>query len=226
MDSAEFLKALLDVSPLSLSETARRAELSKGGLSVFARGKGYLGDIALERVLAVLGVQNGSLDPSRVHYWIVGADVEPLKQVCEMLFLGGGEIAGLWREGREGLDLRRAVDPGLWALYGSHARVVLKRKALAGSMPHAGLIGPENLPNFKWRGGKVGPRQMVSIPSPDFDQWSAGDVAPQQFDQLLLGTGKPTWEDVMQYARAQKWNPSYVLNLFEQARSASTKKKW
>lgn len=222
MDAATFLKSLLDLSPLSLSEVARRSSLNKGGLSVFARGRGYLGDSALERVFDVLGVSNGGLDPSRVHYWVIGADVNALRDVCKILFPSGGEIAGLWREGSEGVDLRRTADPGLWALCQGSARVVLKRKIFSGSMPHAGLVGPETLPNFRWRGGRAGASLMVSIPSDDFDRWAKGDVAVDEFDRLLGSNIVATWEDVRRAAGERKLTPSDVLKMISRAKKGTT----
>lgn len=225
MDAAGYLRALLDISPLSLSEIARRADMSKTAVSLFARGKGYLSEQARERVLGVLGVRNDRLTEDAVHFWVVGGDVEPIKRACELLFPHGGEIAGLWRQGRLGVDFRRAVDPGLWALHSPQARVVVKRTALMGAMPNAKVIGPSVLRSFKWRGGKVGSSQMVSIPIADFDRWSSGNITPSEFDQLLIRKRKASVDDVLQAAKMRKMTLDDVIKLIMEAGECSVKGK-
>lgn len=200
MDTLQLIQALVEVKKANVSALARSVGYERANLGAALAGRRNLPDSVRPVLLKELGVEHGHLALDQVHFWVVGSDLRPLLIIARALFVEELEIAGVWREGGGAWDPTRLLDRSLYAIYGRWARIVILRSGLVAALGGATPIGPESVPNLRWRGGSVGASTMVKLPTGAFDRWQKGEVTPDEFDRVLRKKTRYSWEDVRSLA--------------------------
>lgn len=80
------MRALIDLSPISMTKIANHAGVDQANLSAWFTQDRYLSDDAIERVQFVLGVDDDRLSTSKVFVWRVGRDFRQLQHLVKTCF--------------------------------------------------------------------------------------------------------------------------------------------
>lgn len=210
MDTLQLTQALVEVKKANVSALARSIGYERANLGAALAGRRNLPDSVRPALLKELGVEHGHLALDQVHFWVVGSDLRPLLVIARALFVEELEIAGIWREGGGVWDPTRLLDRSLYAIYGRWARIVILRSGLVTALGGATPIGPESVPNLRWRGGSVGASTMVKLPAGAFDRWQKGDVTLDEFDRVLRKKTRYSWDEVRLLAEDRDIAPDAV----------------
>lgn len=210
----DVINALIATTKMSVAEIAKRTGILRTNLMDGLAGRRGIPINKQQDLLATLGLENGLPIPDRVHYWQAGINLSSLQIAVNTFFPGGAEIAGLWREGGKVIDLNRAMDKQLFAIYDDRTLVILVRTSLGTLAPLSKPIGPETISGLTWRGGKVGSDTMVALPKETIADLMHSTLVDATSLRRLISC-EPTlgWNDVLAYLKQQWKTPKEALDV-------------
>lgn len=215
MSTATPIGLIQDMVKLSRNSTRGLASicaLSQPNLVAGLQGQRSLPADKLAVLIDALGMEADRLKPDQLHLWKIGSDLAPLEHALRVFMPDGGTIAGLWREGKRGMDFSRSFDKQMFALFDERNLIVLMRTGLGTHSLLAKKIGPETLPGFSWLGSGVGADLMVRLPQEIFSQLQGGIPVPISVMRQLLGsTPEINWEDVLQVLQRDWHTPREAM---------------
>lgn len=186
------VRALVEMSTQKQKDIAGTIGMDPGNFSAAMKGSKAISDRQMLALVKVLHLDaDGQLHTGRVHLWELGAHVQPLRTATDFLFPGGAFVAGVWREGKGDIDLRRILDLPLMAITDGKTRVVVRSRGY-GHLADPEPVTPETVPSLRRLTSKSAGERMLAIPTMRFRAWEKGEVTPKEFDQVLaLGHVQP-----------------------------------
>ena len=215
-------RALLQLSGKTSREVAAECDVTYTNFSSALRGVRSFPETKWPLLMLILGIDRNELEATKVHFWQVGADIEPLQVAIGLLFPNGAQIEGVRRSGGGVWDMRRAMDDVLFALTDGIHRVLIKRTGVGFMLRLNPLpISPETIPQLQLRMGKATQDTMLNIPVTDYGHWDQGNISIEAFDTIWndsASVATVTWNEVMVYAQRQQITPDQVLDILKSAR--------
>lgn len=179
------VQALVDLSTQKKKDLAAAIGMDAGNFSAAMKGSKAIQDRQMLALLKVLNLDgNGGLRAGVVHLWELGAHVQPLRTVTDFLFPRGAFVAGVWREGKGDIDLRRLLDLPLMAITDGAARVIVRSRGY-GHLADPEPVTPETVPALKRLTSTSANKRMLAIPTTRFRAWEKGEVTSVEFDRVL-----------------------------------------
>ena len=180
------VRALVAMSTRKQKDLAAAISMDPGNFSAAMKGTKAIPEHQLPTLLKVLGLDaEDRLPAGRVQLWELGAHVEPLRTATDYLFPGGAVVAGVWRAGKEDIDLRRILDLPLMAISDGRSRVIVRSRGY-GLLADPEPVTPETVPALRKRlTSKNADKRMLAIPTSRFRAWEEGEVTVQEFDKVL-----------------------------------------
>lgn len=210
---AELLKCIYRLRFKTVKQIAEAADLHFTNLMDAMAGRRPVTAEKFEDLSRALGLINGMLISDQVHYWVVGLELNDLIVAVEKLFINGCEVAGIWRQGGKAFDIKRVFDKQMFLVYDDYQMVVVIRKRIGVHAPIAQSIGPEVLPNAKWRGGGVGAENMLSLPTDIFKKLELGEITDPDILKKWLGARSVVnWSDVLDHIKDRWCDPKSALD--------------
>lgn len=213
------IKSLVSLSPLTTREIASRIGMHQPNLMSALSKSRELPKSKVSQLLDLLGVPNGEPEYNRVHFWLVGLDLNSLQYAIHRYFPEGATLAGLWRQGGGVWDLNRAFDQQMFVIYDQRCWVVVKRTGLGTLMPHSKPLGPETISGLEWRGGDVGAESMVSVPEKLYEKWIQGEVSMHDLTHVVAEESGIGWPEVIQMMNVLGIKPAEVMDIIQNWRA-------
>ncbi|WP_439503068.1 helix-turn-helix domain-containing protein [Methylophaga sp.] len=204
MRRKEALKALIDLSPVSMTQIAKHAGVNQANLSAWFTQNRYLSDEAITRVEEQLGVEADALSTDRVYVWRTGRDFSQLQLLLNQFFVKP-KIIPVVKERAKRYELSDLLTQPMAIIVdeeGHRALVTLKTSTTKEIFKNAGSLpwfSPDYLPETSW----LRPVEEDSIhpfPKPfqikatEFLRWKKGAVSVADFNELLKSADAVSWQ--------------------------------
>jgi transcriptional regulator with XRE-family HTH domain len=198
------IAALISLSPLSMIKIANQAEIDPGNLSAWLKDKRVMSEEAQQRLVAVLGIENDVLVTDKVFCWQTDRDFSDLQLVLDSVF-HNAQIISLAKARQRHYTLDDLLAQPMAALIndaGIRAVVVLKTPFLKElkSFSNPPWLSPEFLMGTSWSDGKSSVSDIVQLPAEVFKRWKSGNVAVDEFNDILLQRSKVSWQTLIELA--------------------------
>ena len=204
----ELLSSLVKLSLKTTREIALACELTQPNMLSALIGKRSFPADKLTGLLLVLGIDGRLPSVGTVHYWKVGVEITALQIAVSAFFPKGAQIAGIWRKGDKSPNHNNIMDKQMFIIYDDRTLVILQRSALGSNLPMVKAIGPETLTGLQWKGGRVGPRNMVSVNSKLHKALENGESIEEQEIRNVIGCSPAiSWQDVQDYMQRSGLTP-------------------
>lgn len=207
------INALVQSSRLSISEIAKRSGILRTNLMDALAGRRGIPITKQQDLLKTLGLENGLPAADQVHYWQAGFNLSSLQISVNTFFPNGAIVAGLWREGGKVIDLNRAMDKQLFAIYDDRTLVILIRTSLGTHAPLSKPIGPDTIAGLTWKGGKVGGDTMIALPQEIIADLTHSTLeGAASLRHLINCEPSISWADVLTYLKQRWMTPKEALD--------------
>ncbi len=213
------VKALINLSGRSSRKIAIECGVVYTNFSSALRGVRSFPEAKWPLFMSILGMEGNQLSSNKVHFWQVGADIEPLQVAVAQLFPNGVKIEGVWRSGGGIWDIKRAMDNVLFVLTDGVHRVLVKRSGVGFMLHHNPLpISPDTIPQLTWRTNNPSADSMLAISNDDYANWDQGMISIEEFDAVWQQSQfkeVADWKQVIAYAEYNKLSPQQVLDILK-----------
>ena len=204
------LRALIDLSPKSMTEIAKSAEVNQANLSAwFTQGR-YLSEDAISRIESQLGAETGQLSTDKVYVWRTGRDFRQLQQILDHFFVEPKVMPVVKSRIRRYELTEMFAQPMAIVVdaQGHRALITLKTSTTkdlfkgANSLP---WFSPDYLVGTSWlQPPQADSRYPFPVPlqidAAEYQQWKKGVVSTQSFNALLKTTDEICWQMVIDEA--------------------------
>lgn len=235
MTRKEALRALIDLSPVSMTQIAKQAGVNQANLSAWFTQNRYLSDEAIIRVEEQLGVEGDSLSTDRVYVWRTGRDFSQIQMLLNQFFVEP-KIIPVVKERAKRYELSDLLTQPMAIVLdeeGHRALVTLKTSTTkeifkdSGSLP---WFSPDYLSGTTWL-RPVEKDSIYPFPKPfqikaaEFQRWKKGAVSVADFNQLLKSTDAVSWQLVIDEANKLGLDAAGIMEWFPLIRDAETMNK-
>lgn len=220
MTEKNVLKAMIDLSPVSMTQIAKTANVNKGNLSAwFTQGRS-IGESSIERIEDILGIESGQLLTDRVYPLITNRDFTQLQHVLDAFFVEPQIMPVVCQRYRayefsELLDVPMAI---LVDAQGLRAVLIMKTLTSDEFLKNSRKLpwfSPEHLQGSQW----LFPIEDGDSPFPTplqvrkdiYQRWKKGEVTTESFDELMENAKEITWDVVLEQAKVLNLTPADLL---------------
>lgn len=217
----EALKALIDLSPVSMTQIAKQAGVNQANLSAWFTQSRYLSDEAITRVEDQLGVEGEALSTDRVYVWRTGRDFGHLQMILNQFFVKP-KIIPVVKERAKRYELSDLLTQPMAIVVdeeGRRALVTLKTSTTkeifkdAGSLP---WFSPDYLSGTSWlrpvdEDGIYPFPEPYQIKAAEFQRWKKGTVSVADFNELLKSSDAVSWQMMIDEATTLRLDAADIL---------------
>lgn len=225
------LKALIDLSPLSMNQIAKSAEINQGNLSSWFNQDRFMGEETISRLAEELGIGDGFLATDRVYIWRTGRDFVQLRLLLETYFVEPKIIPVVRKRAR------RYELPELFAQpmaivvddLGHKAFLMLRTSVVKDAIKDPlklSWFSPEYLKGTTWlrpiRDDSRYPfPDPIQLPTDILRKWKNGEISKEAFSNELEKSDIITWQTIIDKCTEMALQPSTVYNWLPLIKSSS-----
>lgn len=215
------LRALIDLSPKSMTQIAKDAQVNQANLSAWFSRDRYLSEEAIERVESQLGVETGQLSTDRVYVWRTGRDFGQLQHILDHFFVEPKLMPVVKCRARR-YELTELFAQPMAIVFdeqGHRALLTLKTsvtKEIFKSSDSLPWFSPDFLAGTSWL-RPVQDESHYPFPEPlqiktaDFQQWKKGDISISHFNELLKASDTFSWQMIIDEATGMGIDAAEVI---------------
>lgn len=216
------MRALIDLSPISMTKIANHAGVDQANLSAWFTQDRYLSDDAIERVKFVLGVDDDQLTTSKVFVWRVGRDFGQLQHLVKTCF-DKPKLMPLVKKRVKRYELSDLFSQPMATLTdesGHKALLILKTSTVKDAMSDARKLpwfSPEYLEDTEWL-KPIQDNSRYPFPPPlqasaeAIHEWKKGFISITDFNEMFRGANVISWEQVIDAATELGLKPAQVMD--------------
>ena len=216
------LRALIDLSPKSMTQIAKDAQVNQANLSAWFSQDRYLSEEAIERVESQLGVETGQLSTDRVYVWRTGRDFGQLQHIFDHFFVEPKLMPVVKSRARR-YELTELFAQPMAIVFdeqGHRALLTLKTSTTkelfkeANSLP---WFSPDFLAGTSWlrpiqNDSRYPFPEPLQIKAADYQQWKKGTVSVTSFNELLKTKDMISWQMLIDEATGMGLEAADVID--------------
>lgn len=219
----KIIKALLDLSPRSMSSVAEEAGVNQANLSAWFTQDRSISDDAIERVEKAIGIVNDDLATDRVFVWRTEFNFRTLQMLLDQFFEAPKLILIVKKRIRP-YHLMEIYSQPLALVFDDvgHTAILIMKPTESHKMliigPNVPWFSPRFLKGTSWHAGGEGPDdipQMAYVETPLYQHLKKGDVNKGDVSQIMDSLELTTWNDVIDKAKSKYLTPKAVMDLLD-----------
>lgn len=215
------VKALIDLSPVSMTKIAKVAAVDQANLSAWFTQDRYLSEDAIERVKFVVGLDNEDLTVDKVFVWRVGRDFSQLQHLIKTYF-DKPKLMPLVKKRVRRYELSELFSQPMATLTdesGHKALLILKTstvKDLVSDAKKLPWFSPEYLEGTEWL-KPIQDDNQYPFPTPlqataaEIQEWKKDNITIKGFNELFVAIDMISWEQVIESANEMDIKPESVM---------------
>lgn len=224
MNNKETIRTLIELSPMSMTKVAKKANVDQGNLSAWFTQDRYMSEEAIERIEENVGIEGSGLSKDRVFVWRVGRDFSALQKLIDRYF-SSPQLMPVVKKRIRRYELSELFAKPMATLTdskGHRALLILKTSSLkewhqaAKQLP---WFSPDFLHGTSW----LQPVQDNQYPFPaplqlkadDIQAWKNGDVSVEDFDALFIQDVSASWDQVIEQAENLGLDATTIMSWLE-----------
>lgn len=215
------IKALLDLSPRSMTKIAEEAGVNQANLSAWFTQDRYISEAAIDRVEKSLGVIGDDLSTDQVFVWRTDFNFETVQMLLNRFF-DDPKIVPIVKKRVRSYELTDLYSQPLALVIDDigHVAILIMKFTESGQSRIIGSkvpwFSPEFLKGTDWFSkidASTGLPVMAQIDTPLYQHLKKGDVIQSDIKQIIGSLETISWHDVIELARSKNMDPQAVYDL-------------